>query len=213
MGTDLGGQGACDLGHGVEQRQRTGGQLDCLIGDRRGTRLEQSIGLGTISCEVKVGEQGQVLTQVLVLAGDRLFHLDHHLANLPRVGGVADDLRTLRDIFLIRDRGTDACALLDVNLVAPPDELMDANGGDGDPELVVLDLGRDCDTHVLLLRNCLAASPRASMRLPETDSSTARISVRKHPPVFSRRQGLEPLRPGATGPLRGPSVRARQGSP
>ena len=154
VGTDLGGQGACDLGHGVEQRQRTGGQLNGLVGDRSGACLEQSIGLGTIGREVKVGEQGQVLTQVLVLAGDRLLHLDHHLANLPGVGGVADDLRTLRDKFLIRDRRTDARTRLDVDLVAPPDELMDANGGDGDPELVVLDLGRDCDTHVLLLRNC-----------------------------------------------------------
>ena len=40
-------------------------------------------------------------------------------------------------------------SLLDEDLVAAADELVDADGGDPDAELVVLDLGGDSDLHGL----------------------------------------------------------------
>ena len=52
------------------------------------------------------------------------------------------------DVLVVRDRGADTGVLLDDDLVAVAHQLVHAGGGDGHPELVVLDLAGDADLHV-----------------------------------------------------------------
>ncbi len=64
---------------------------------------------------------------------------------------IGDDRRTGRAELVVGDRGPGAGAGLDQHLVPVAGELVDTGGRDGDPVLVVLDLGRHADLHATLL--------------------------------------------------------------
>ncbi len=163
--TDLRGEAAGDLGHRVEQRQQPGRQLHRLVGDGGDALRDELLGEGLVGGEVEVGEEEQALAQPVVLLGDGLLDLHHHVGLAPHVVGGVEDAGALRDVLLVGDRRAEAGPLLDEDLVASPDQLVDADRGDADPELVVLDLGGDTDLHGcptlsrVVARGVVAAEP------------------------------------------------------
>ncbi|GAA3497034.1 hypothetical protein GCM10019016_041350 [Streptomyces prasinosporus] len=77
-----------------------------------------------------------------------LLDLEQQVGGGPDLVGGVQDLAARGDVLAVRDRGADAGAALDDDLVAVAHELVHAGGGDGHPELVVLDLAGDADLHV-----------------------------------------------------------------
>ena len=147
VGADLGGEAARDLGHRVEQRQEARGQLHRLVRDGGDLLVDELLGERLVGGEVEVGEQGQALTQAVVLLGHRLLDLHDHVRLAPHVVGGVEDRGALRDVLLVGDRGAEAGTLLDEHVVTATHELVHPHGGDADPELVVLDLAGDPDLH------------------------------------------------------------------
>ena len=148
VGAHLGRQAAGDLRHRVEQRQPARGQLHRLVGDGGGLALEEHLGQRLVRGEVEVGEEGQTLAQAVVLLGDRLLDLEHHLDGAPHVVGGVDDRGARGDVLLVQDLRADARALLDDHVVTVLGQLVDADGRHRDAVLVVLDFLRDADLHL-----------------------------------------------------------------
>ena len=73
---------------------------------------------------MQVGEQHLALAHPVVLLGDRLLDLEHHLGLLPHVVGGVDDRGTRGDVLRVVDLRADAGVLLDAHLVAVGDELV-----------------------------------------------------------------------------------------
>ena len=144
---DLGRQPARDLAHRGQQRQRAVGGLDGLIGDRRGARGQQRVGAGLGGRQMQVGEQRLALAHAAVLGLDRLLDLQQQVGLGPHLFGGVDHLGAGRLEIAIGDGRAVTGAGLDDHLVAATDQLGHAGRGDGDAELVVLDLGRDSDAH------------------------------------------------------------------
>ena len=139
VGTDLRRETAGDLGHRVEQRQRTRGQLHGLVGDAGDLALGQLLGQRLVGGEVEVGEQHLPLGHPVVLLGDRLLDLEHHLRLAPHVIGRVDDRRARGDVLGVTDLRADTGVLLDAHLVAVGHQLVHPDGRDRHPVLVVLD--------------------------------------------------------------------------
>ena len=76
---DLRRQAAGDLRHRVEQRQPARGQLHGLVGDRGDLAVDQLLGQRLVRGQVEVGEERQPLAHPVVLLGDRLLDLEHHV--------------------------------------------------------------------------------------------------------------------------------------
>ena len=152
---DLRRQTAGDLRHRVEQRQTTGRQLHGLVRDRGDLLVDELFGQWPVGGQVKVGEQNQALAQPVVLLGDRLLDLEHHVGVAPDLVGSVEQLRPGGlELSVVIDDPTPA-RTLDEDLVTALDELVHADGRDRHPVLVVLDFLRDADLHVphsLLLR-------------------------------------------------------------
>lgn len=141
MSADLSRQASGDLAHRSQQRQSAAVGLDGLIGDGGGAGLHERRGERLIRGEVEVGEQDEIRAQEAVLLGDRLLDLEHEVAGGPRGGGVRGDLRSGSLVFGIGDERALTGSCLHGDLMAVGDEFMDAGSGDGDSELIVLDLG------------------------------------------------------------------------
>ncbi|CAM5348720.1 hypothetical protein SAURM35S_00072 [Streptomyces aurantiogriseus] len=148
VGADLGGEPARDLGHRGEQRQCAAGQLDRLVGDRRGAGLQEGVRALLGGGQVQVGEERLVLAEAVVLLGDGLLDLQQQVGGGPHLVGGLQDLGTGGDVLVVRDRRTDTGVAFDDDLVAVAHQLVHAGRGDGHPELVVLDLAGDADLHV-----------------------------------------------------------------
>ena len=114
-------------------------------------RVEQLLGERLVGGEVQVGEERLALAHPVVLLGDRLLDLEHHVGGAPHVVGGVEDLGAGRDVLVVVDLRADAGALLDDDLVAVRDELVHADRGDGHAVLVVLDFLGDADLHLTLL--------------------------------------------------------------
>ena len=138
-----------DLAHRRQQRQRAVGQLHRLVRDRGGARRQQRVGAGTRRGQVQVGEQDLVGPHPPVLLRDRLLDLQDQLGLGPHVVGAADDGRPGRDEVVVRDRRAGPGVLLDGDLVAVGDELVDTGGRDRHPVLGVLDLTWDSYAHAV----------------------------------------------------------------
>ncbi len=172
-GADHGGHPAGDLRHRRQQRQPALGVGDRLVGDAGDALGEQQVGQLGQRGEVKVGEQGLPLAQPLVLAGDRLLDLDHHLGVVGRVG-IRHQPGAGIDIGLIRDAAADTGSLLHQHLVPRRRQRVHGGGDHGHPVLVVFDFRRDPDSHAIRSRprrprRSAAAEPppcREPRRLP-----------------------------------------------
>ena len=151
VGADLRRQPTGDLAHRGEQRQRAVGQLHGLVRDPGHLAVDQRPGAVPAGGEMQVGEQRLALAHPLVLDGDRLLDLQDQLRVAPHLIMVGNDRRTGRAELVVGDRGPGAGAGLDEHLVPVAGELIDTGGGDRDPVLVVLDLGRHADLHATLL--------------------------------------------------------------
>lgn len=97
---------------------------------------------------MQVGEERLVLAEAVVLLRDRLLDLQQQVSGGPDLIGGVQDGGTGGDVLLIRDGRAETGVLLDEDLVAVADELVDSGGRDGHTELVVLDLAGDTDLHV-----------------------------------------------------------------
>jgi hypothetical protein len=99
---------------------------------------------------MEVGEQdlAGLGAQTRILRGDRLFDLQHEVRRTPHVVRGTEDLPAGGDEVLVRDGGAHSGILLHEHLVTGDCQLVHAGRGDGDPELVVLDLARDSDLHL-----------------------------------------------------------------
>ena len=96
---------------------------------------------------MQVGEERLVLAQAVVLLGDRLLDLQQQVGAAHTSSAVPRIVAPAATYSASGDRGAGAGAPLDDDLVAVADQLMHAGGGDGHPELVVLDLAGDADQH------------------------------------------------------------------
>ena len=93
MCTHLDAHLAGDLAHRLQQRQRSVGFFDGLVGDAGDLLLDQRLGQRRKRCQVEVGVEQQPRAQVGVLGLERRLHLHHQVGARPRVGGLLDDLR------------------------------------------------------------------------------------------------------------------------
>ena len=96
---------------------------------------------------MQVGEQGLALAHARVLGLDRLLDLEQQFGLCPHLVDAVDHLRAGALEVGVGDRRTLAGTGLNEHLMAAVDQLGDAGRGDGNTELVVLDLGRDADAH------------------------------------------------------------------
>ena len=87
------------------------------------------------------------LRSALVLGLDGLLDLQQQIGFGPHLVDAVDHLGAGPLEVGIGDRGSFARAGLDEHLMAAVDQLGHTRRGDGDSELVVLDLGRDADAH------------------------------------------------------------------
>src|SRR6185437_14165193 len=134
------------LAHGREQRQPPVTRLHGLVGDADGAGLAQPACELRRRRQVQVGEQDLARREALVLAVERLLHLQHHLGVVPdrvdaRDGGAG---RLVLGVFHGAAR---AGAGLDEHLVPAPAQLDDARRGQRHARLVRLDLLDDTDPH------------------------------------------------------------------
>ena len=141
---------------------------------------QQAAGQLGVRRQVQVGEEELARAQHLDLDRLRLLDLDHHLGLAEHGLGVGDDRRPLRLVVGVEDRAAGAGAGLDQHLVTVFGHLADARGGDRDPVLVVLDLGRNPDLHVPTSSRARSASQNsirswARERSRPVSSSTLRI--------------------------------------
>jgi hypothetical protein len=83
------------------------GQLDGLVGDRRGAGLEQRVGALLGRGQVQVGEERLVLAEAVVLLGDGLLDLEQQVGGGPDLVGGGEDPRAGGDVLVVRDRGAD----------------------------------------------------------------------------------------------------------
>ena len=97
--------------------------------------------------QVQVGEERLALAHPAVLGLDGLLDLEQQIGLGPHLVGGVDDLRAGGLEVAVGDRRAVACAGLDEHVVTAAGQLGDTGRGDGDPVLVVLDLGRDSDAH------------------------------------------------------------------
>jgi hypothetical protein len=105
----------------------------------------------------------------VVLLGDGLLDLQQQVGGGPHLVGGVQDLSARGHVLGVRDRGADTGVVLDDDLVAVAHQLVHAGGGDGHPELVVLDLAGDADLHVdhgPWLRGCITRLTRTCVGTP-----------------------------------------------
>ena len=118
VGADLRAEAAGDLGHRGEQRERAVAELDGLVGDAGDLVVKQRVGAGLVRGQVQVGEEDQARAHPVVLLGDRLLDLEHHVGDAPDLVGVWDDGRAGRDVGVVGELRASARVLLQVDLVA-----------------------------------------------------------------------------------------------
>src|SRR6202012_3651723 len=135
----LDGETAGDLGHGGEKRECAGAILDSLVGDSSDAFFEGGVGELVERGEVKVGEEDEAVSEVVVLLFDGLFDLDDHLGGAPEVGGVADDFGADGLVVIVREAGELAGVVLDEHLVAGLGEGLGTGGGYDYSALVIFD--------------------------------------------------------------------------
>jgi len=144
---NLRGEAARDLRHRGQQRQRPVGELHGLVGDGGDLVVQQGLRAGLVGREVEVGEQHQAGAHPVVLLGDRLLNLQHHVGGAPDLVRVGDDGGARGDVGVVLQRRALARALLHEHLVPGARQLMDAGRRERDTVLVVLDLAGDADPH------------------------------------------------------------------
>ena len=135
------------LGHGNEQRQRTVGPFDRLVGaaDRPAVdhRMSQRLATG----EVEIGEDELPPADEPVLGSDRLLDLDDHLGRGVDLLDCGEDTGADRLVGAVGETAVLAGRSLHEDVVSPFDELLHAGGSEADAIFVVLDLFWNADNH------------------------------------------------------------------
>jgi hypothetical protein len=150
VGADLGRQAPGHLAHRGQEREAPVGRLDRLVGDARRAGLGQAAGELRRRGEVQVREEHLPRREPLVLAVERLLHLEHHLGLAPH-GVDVDDGGTRRAVVVVGHGAAVAGGRLDQDVVPAPDELGDPSRRQRDAVLVRLDLLGDADLHAVAI--------------------------------------------------------------
>src|SRR5699024_10311635 len=140
----------------------------------------------------------EILAQELVLLLDGFLDLEHELDGGPGLGGVGSDAGPGVGILLIGDERSFAGSRLHGDLMTVGDELVDTGCGDGDSELVVLDLGGHCNAHCVSFSHVLS---------PEGGSGRPRRRPTMSPTVFPEGLQSKPLWLFSSAILRNPFKR------
>jgi hypothetical protein len=147
---DLHGHAAGHLAHRAQERQRAVGPLDRLVGDRAHAAVDERLRELWHRGQVQVREEHQARAEVLVLRGQGLLHLHHHLRG-PCLGRAVDDARPCAHEVLVADARAQARATLDEHRVACPGQALYAARIDAHAVFAGLDLRRYADDHAVLL--------------------------------------------------------------
>ena len=136
------------LAHGHEQRQAHVGELHRLVGDAHDAALQQHVGQIAVGSQMKIGEEHQIVPEVLVLRRQGLLDLDHHVGPCPDFGSIVHQFGALGGVVLVREGAAHPCRAFDEDLVPGLGECPGAGRRDADPVLVVLDLPRAPNDHL-----------------------------------------------------------------
>ena len=140
-----------DLAHRRKQRQSAAGDLHRLVRDGGDAVGEQALGERAVGGQMQVGEQHEVVAEVAVLARDRLLDLQQQLRARPHLRRVVEQDCAGRLVLGVRHGRALAGAALHEHLVAGRHQIVHSRRREGDPVLVVLDLGGDADPHRVIL--------------------------------------------------------------
>ena len=91
--------------------------------------------------------EDEPVTEQRIFLRKRFLDLDHHVHEMPYIGGVVDQRRAGIDVLIVRKTGTDARALFHVHMVAGGDVGLYVVRRQADAELIVLDLFYTTDLH------------------------------------------------------------------
>ena len=141
-----------DFAHRRQQRQRTVGRGDGLVGDAGGLGFDQRDSLVFVRGQMQVGEEHLALLQHAALGGLRLLDLDDHLGAGKDVGGGGGDRGAGRLVGGVVKTDAQPCLGLDRHRVAGAHELTDAVRRQADAVLMNLDFLGNADTHRVVLR-------------------------------------------------------------
>ena len=143
----LRGHAARDLRHGDQQRQRTVGALDGLIGTADRPAVDHRTGEGFAAGEVEEGENQLVPADEFVLGSHRFLDLDDHFRPGVDLLDRGKHLRPDGRVGIIGKSAVHTGRSLHINFVSPFDKLPGACGGKSNAILVVLDLFWNTDNH------------------------------------------------------------------
>ena len=143
MGTNLGGQTPSDFAHRSQQGQAAAFKLDRLVGDARGSSLQQGFSHARVSRQMQVGEQHHVVAEKPQLLLLWLLHLHHQMGGpglLPR-----HHLSPSCGKRVIGDASAGPSAAFDPHLQSLTGQFPDGVRGECHPLFVGLDFLRDAD--------------------------------------------------------------------
>ena len=136
-----------DLRHRDQQRQRTVGALDGLIGTADRPAVDHRTGEGFAAGEVEEGENQLVPADEFVLGSHRFLDLDDHFRPGVDLLDRGKHLRPDGRVGIIGKSAVHTGRSLHINFVSPFDKLPGACGGKSNAILVVLDLFWNTDNH------------------------------------------------------------------
>ena len=143
----LRGHAPRDLRHRDQQRQRTVGALDGLIGTADRPAVDHRTGEGFAAGEVEEGENQLVPADESVLGSHRFLDLDDHFRPGVDLLDRGKHLRPDGRVGIIGKSAVHTGRSLHINFVSPFDKLPGACGGKSNAILVVLDLFWNTDNH------------------------------------------------------------------
>ena len=135
------------LRHRDQQRQRTVGAFDGLIGAADRPAVDHGPREGFAAGKMEIGEDQLVAADELVLGSDGLLDLDNHFGPGIDLFDRGEHLSPHTYIIIIGKTAVYTGRSLHINLVAPLHELLSARRGKSNAILIVLDLFWNTDNH------------------------------------------------------------------
>lgn len=155
LGAFLDGKSSGDLGHGGQAGQGAVRFLDGLVGHRFDFALQEGVHLFLVRGQVEVGVEDQSVMEEGIFLFQGFLDLDHHINQVPDVGGVVDQGSARVHIFIVGEAGADACSFFHVDVVACGHIGFHVVRGQAHAVFVVLDLFDAADLHGWVPSFCL----------------------------------------------------------
>jgi len=136
------------------------GTLHGLVSQAGGAAVHQRLGEGGIRGQVEEREQDMPGLEPQILLTQRFFDLGYEVRLSKDGSGVGYDAGSRRDVGFVGEERALTRPVLDQDLMAPAGQFLRPGGREGDPILVLSDLGRYSDSHLdLFLRSRLSDVP------------------------------------------------------